>query len=188
MRILPIIGLVFILSGCSVVDFLFGCSDCALGPDDVSFQDGDQDGLLAFGLTVDAPVASGESLAGSLGWLVETDDDLLMREVAFPDDLQPGQHRLIVWRVPAGIWSLRHARLGQGRGSSLSDVFNNQAAATLVRPGHITIAGEIRIQGGGKPIVRYNLESAFVRKELQTYPDISAPSDEMPLVDMRKHK
>ena len=180
--------LALFVSGCDVAEVLFTCPDCALKPDEAAFQSQDEDGILAFGLTVDAPTTLDDPVTGSIEWLAAAGDDVTLRELTFPSDLLPGQHRLILWRVPAGTWSLRNARVGEGRQSRLSKVLVDQTAATVVRAGHITIAGEIRVKATSvPPIMSYGLEASFVRKELQAYPDITAPSDEMPLVDLRAH-
>ena len=173
----------------SMVDMVFGCDDCALAPDDVDFSETDSDGLLVFGLTVDVPGPAGQDVLGSVGWLAQSASGLDVREVLFPQDLQPGQHRLVVWRVAPGIWSLRHGRLGEGRNAVLTQVLSHEAAATKVLPGHVTLAGEIRIRStNGQPEVVYNLETAFSRQQLQAYRDVVAPSEEMPLVDLRRVK
>ena len=147
MRVANLMVLAFCLGGCSVVDYLTDCFDCALIREDAEFHADDPYGLLAFGLTVDPSAAAETSVIGSLDWVVENQEEIALRPLTIPKDLRPGQHRLILWRVPPGTWSLRNARLGEGRNSRISVAMADQSAATFVRPGRITIAGEIRIKG-----------------------------------------
>ena len=176
------------VSGCAVADFFFGCENCALEADDAELHETDQDALLAFGLTVDARLHHADGLRGGIGWLAETDEGLDLREVDFPDDLQPGDHRLIVWRVPAGTWSLRHARLGQDRHSRVSAVISERTLAVPVKAGHVTIIGELHVDGHHKePILTYDPDPRFVRQELKQYSNIQSPLDEQTLSDIRKH-
>ena len=188
MRVLLALTMALFISGCSVATLLFTCPDCTLNPEDASFQPQDPEGLLAFGLTVDASLKDDDPLTGSIEWLLESPTGVVLRNMTFPKDLAPGQHRLILWKVPAGTWSLRNAQLDMGGKVVLSPVLTYQTAATAVNPGRITIAGEIHIQEkAGALSLSRGLEPAFVRKMMQSYPEITAPSDEMPLVDLRKH-
>ena len=186
-RILAILILAWGLNGCAVVDWLWDCDDCALAPDEVEFSETETDGLLVFGLTVEAKEIPGQDFLGSIGWLANTTHGLDVREVTFPDDMHANQHRLMVWRVPAGNWSLRHARLGEGRHSSIGPVLSFESAATRIRPGHITLAGEIRVKDGPNgPELTYSPDTGFARQQLQAYHDVIAPTDDTPLVDMRR--
>lgn len=185
-RLLLSLVLALLLNSCVVMDYLFECPECALAPDDNALDSDSPDGLLVFGLTVDATMTSGKPLTGDLGWLLETETDVIARSVDFPENLLPGQHRLIVWQVPAGAWSLRHAHLGQSRGSRLSDILAFNSATTQVHAGHATIIGEIHVkESAGTPILSFSPETNFARKELKTYAKITAPIEENPLGDKR---
>ena len=185
-RFLLSLVLALLLNSCVVMDYLFDCPECTLEQDDSALNSDNTDGLLVFGLTVDAPMTNGKALTGDIGWLLEDQKEVISRKVDFPDNLLPGQHRLMVWQVPAGSWSLRHAHLGQSRTNRLSDIFAFNSASTQVHAGHITIIGEIHIKDvAGIPVLSFTSDPTFARKELKTYSKISAPIEEIPLKDKR---
>jgi len=185
-RAIIVLVLSGMLSGCSVLDIFFSCPDCALTPEDALFIETDPQGLLAFGLTVETTLETGDTLQGAIEWLAEDKRGVSVQDVSFPNDLQPGEHRLVVWRVPAGSWSLRNARFGGGRRAKLSAVLLQKSAATVVRPGRVTLAGEIKIQLTPAGVaMSQESDTGFIRQEMQSYANIAAPIDELPLADQR---
>ena len=175
-----------LLSGCSVVDWFFGDPKDRQTPDTVTFAETDAQGLLVYGLTVEGVVTPHGEFPGGIVWLVETDRDVDMVDVPFPEDLQSGDHRLVVQRALPGEWSLRNARHGEGRHAKLSDVLMQDSAASMVTSGHVTLAGEIKVQATANGVtLTYYPDTRFTRTMLKAYDGITAPQDDLPLADQR---
>jgi hypothetical protein len=174
------------LSGCSLVECWFDFTDYPIKPEDAVLSREDKQGLLVYGLTVNASVEPGQDLIGTIQWIAEDGHGVRLYNIPFPKQLQPGEHTLIVWPADCGVWSLRNAEIGEGRAAKLSDVLLQETAATLVKAGHVTLAGEITVQKNGNSLVMsYSPDTTFARTVLKSIGNITAPLLDKPLVDQR---
>lgn len=211
LRILFILCLLFMTSGCAVWTYFTQCDTCALTTDD-TVESADGMGILAVGLTVihdDAGETDqgGDDIDGSIGWFGDTlsvpssdtdadgdhppslSDTTTMVDLKFPDGMTAGEHRLVLWRVPPGRWALRHGRLGSGSDSRLSRIFSPWALTTRVTAGQITYAGEIRITAKSRsPLLEIAHDPAFARQALSAYDKIGLPLIDSPLNDLHREK
>lgn len=208
-RYLFVLCLLFLTSGCAVWDYFIPCDDCPLAIDE-SFQSDDKMGVLAIGLTVIPDVGAispnpDEGLEGDIGWLVNSleaqdpdhpltlSENQDLRELRFPPGLIAGHHRLVLWRVPAGQWALRHGRMGTGSDSLLTQVLKPWGSTTRVSPGRIAYAGEIRISANAQGknhgyILGVGYDPQFAHKALEEFTQVSAPMDDAPLTELRREK
>ena len=201
LRACAVLCAVMLLASCGAYRIAQGYDDRAMELHD-RFDGSDSMGILAFGLTVDGAIPE---TGGSVSWIVDTpkprDDDEAdpaaapeflsdYRAVTWPKTLKSGRRRLVLWKVQAGTWSLRNARIGAGDGSQLTTVLVPHAFATKVQAGRITYAGDITLSTShsAAPMLSLSRDDAFARTALNSYDGVTVPLDFGPLTDLREKK
>ncbi|MDA8229965.1 MAG: hypothetical protein M0006_01355 [Magnetospirillum sp.] len=190
MRIILALASALMLAGCS----LMGPHDAeALRPGKTVAM-GDHEGILIYGVTIEGIRPGDEGIVGKVTWLAERDptdlDSYAIRhDIPFPDHLQPGQHRFVVWRVPAGLWSLRQFRWIEDKRAGASQPLAGHAWATTVTAGEVTYAGDFVLDARRQPAqVTVTDDAAAARDALAAYPGITGPMRTHLPEDIRKSK
>jgi hypothetical protein len=170
------------LTGCALL--LGPCSFCAQDTDDTFPAPAEAGALMAMGVTVIGG-PPGQDLDGSLEWIDEELDAATPRDriMSLPDDLRSGERRLMVWRVPVGVLSLRQATVEDDK----SPVISPRAVATSFAPGDMVYAGEILIDISHRPAtLAFSQATEKTRADLAAYPGLTAPLQLRPLQDLRQ--
>ncbi len=184
--LIPLVAVMLALGGCGL-EVLPPCEFCALD-EDAGFSPDQEGGLLAFGLTVQPPGAADAPLKGEVQWLAENGQSFTdLRRIAFPEDLVPGQRRLVLWRVPAGTWSLRLVSWSQKKAAGASISLGGHALAAEIPPGGVVYVGDLTLDGHQEPAaLTVGDDTADTRDELALrQPAITAPLSISILKDMR---
>jgi hypothetical protein len=190
-----VLGLFLMLSltGCSAWEWLglpdwFSsrpCAFCPLAPEE-AFDAGEAGALLVMGVTVKAP-ASPEPLEAEISWLVETLPGAFpdLRAVTLPEELRPGQHHWLVWRVPPGTWSLRQARWKAGKQAGASVPHGGRAMATTVAVGEVAYVGEFTIDCSQPTTLSVGNDGGSAQTALALWPKVKAALVNRQLRDLR---
>jgi len=161
------------------------CAACALKRDE-AFGPGADFGLLVFGITVRGGSAADKNpLEGQVDWMIETATETFtdLRTIELPDGIKPNQRAFVVWRVPAGVWSLRQAGWHQGGQGSATRPFGGRALATQVNNGEATYVGDLILDGNQLGL---GGDEAAARAALAAYPKVTVPPLYRPLHDLRQ--
>ena len=112
-----------------------------------------------------------------------------MVELKFPEGLVPGERILVLWRVPAGRWALRHGRIGTGSNTRLSQIMPPWAKVTHVKPGRITYVGDVTVRTSeAATSVETSFDSSFAHQGLSAYPKIIADMDDMAMIEVHRER
>ena len=172
------------LTGC--VTLGLGSGAAAPASRDAAFAAQAADGLLVYGVTVRRTGAG--AVAGDVVWLAEKADASFPLRVAipFPAGLRAGQRGVVVWRVPAGIWSVRQMEWRGGGVEGKSSVVGSRALATTVAPGQAVYAGELVLDTGTRPAeIEVGDDLPAAQADLAGYPGVTVPPTARPLADLR---
>ncbi len=184
MRAAVILFCTGMLAGCTALGLGPGDS-ASLGRDD-SFTAKAADGLLVYGVTVRHP--GGGPVEGEVVWMAEKADLSFPEKLAIPlpDGLRAGERAAVVWRVPAGTWSVRQARWQAPGAGGATSVMSSRSLATTVAPGEAVYAGELVIDAGTRPaVIELGDDLGAARADLAAYPGVSVPPTNRPLADLR---
>jgi hypothetical protein len=186
LRIVVAVFAMSLVTGCSYFT-LPPCGPCAVERDEVLAK-GAADGVVVYGLTVRRAGASTE-IEGAVDWLVETAGSKFPELVSidFPDEMRTNQRRLVVWRGPAGTWSIRQARWEEDDRTGASPAVAGQAMASIVAAGEVTYVGDITIDADRHPVaVTVADNGAASAAALKTeFPNLAAPVVTRVLKDLR---
>jgi len=195
LRVVFSLCLMLSLGGCSLWNWLGWpdwfdsdpCEFCALAPDE-AFTPQDSGGLLVLGVTVRSEPAP--EFEGAVTWLVETRPGGFadLRAVTLPEDLQLGQHYWLVWRAPAGTWSLRQARWKAGERGGNSMPSGGRVLAATVTAGVATYVGEITVDARQPTTVAIGNDGAAALAALAHWPAVKVPLINRPLRDLRRQR
>ena len=191
MRIVFTLVAVTLLAGCSQMSSLVGlggpCRPC-VAEHDQAFATSDADGMLVYGLTIRHSGTTGE-IGGAVDWMVEIPGSNFpsLVSISFPEGMKANQRQLVVWRVPAGTWSVRQVRWEQDDVHGSTPPAAGMAQASIVAKGEVTYVGDIVIDFDRVPasvMVTDGRESAAVTLKNE-FSRVTAPMLVHPLKDLR---